>query len=86
MDQDGRQPTGPVTHQHKAAMKKLGFSFRIYDCRHTFASRALESGVDMVTLAALLGHNSLAMVMRYAHPSERFKTEAIARVSNAKAS
>jgi hypothetical protein len=44
-------------------------TFRLYDCRHTFASRAPESGMDLPTLAALLGHSKIQMVMRYAHPT-----------------
>src|SRR5262249_19739739 len=35
--------------------------------RHTFASHAAMSGVDLVTLARLLGHRNLNMVKRYAH-------------------
>lgn len=34
-------------------------------------------GVDLVTLAALLGHSRVQMVMRYAHPSEKHQFEAI---------
>jgi integrase len=51
--------------------------FRIYDLRHTGATRAAEAGMDMPTLAALLGHSKLNMVMRYAHPQERHQSEAI---------
>jgi site-specific recombinase XerD len=40
----------------------------------------IESGVDVVTLAALLGHANLAMVMRYAHPSEQHKFEAVQKM------
>lgn len=52
-------------------------AFRIYDLRHTFATRAAEAGVDLVTLAALLGHSRVQMVMRYAHPTEKHQFEAI---------
>ncbi|HEX8287105.1 MAG TPA: tyrosine-type recombinase/integrase [Pyrinomonadaceae bacterium] len=51
--------------------------FRLYDCRHTFATRVLDSGIDLLTLAAMLGHSSLDQVMRYAHPSETRKNDAI---------
>jgi hypothetical protein len=38
----------------------------------------LERGkVDLVTLAAMLGHSSLKMFMRYCHPSEKQKEAAI---------
>jgi integrase len=51
--------------------------FRIYDLRHTWATRAAEAGMDMPTLAALLGHSKLNMVMRYAHPQEKHQAEAV---------
>jgi integrase len=35
--------------------------------RHTFASHAVTAGVDLYTLAKLLGHRTVAMVQRYAH-------------------
>lgn len=56
----------------------------IYSFRHTFATRFIESGGDLLTLAAILGHSSLRMVMRYAHPSDAHKFEAIKRMSQVK--
>ncbi len=53
---------------------------QLYSFRHTFATRFLESEGDLLTLAALLGHSSLRMVMRYAHPSDNHKFEAIKRM------
>jgi integrase len=53
-------------------------SCTLYSLRHTFATRFLERRPgDLLTLAALLGHSSLRMVMRYAHPSDNHKFEAI---------
>jgi integrase len=60
--------------------------FRLYDLRHTWATRAAESGqVDMPTLAALLGHSKLNMVVRYAHPEEEHQIEAVKKLEKANA-
>ncbi len=53
----------------------------IYSFRHTFATRFIESGGDLLTLASILGHSSLRIVMRYAHPSYSHKFEAIKKMS-----
>lgn len=41
--------------------------FKPHDCRHTFASLLVQKGASLRAVADLLGHQSLAMVMRYAH-------------------
>jgi integrase/recombinase XerD len=57
----------------------------LYSFRHTFATRFLESEGDLLTLASLLGHSSLRMVMRYAHPSDAHKFDAIQRMEEKRA-
>jgi integrase len=55
---------------HEAALKKSGLNFVPYDLRHTAATRWAESGVDIVTIAAWLGHSNLRTVQKYIHPSK----------------
>jgi integrase len=76
-DEDGNPPTYPLNDQHNTARRRVGLDFRLYDCRHTFATRQVEGGTDLLTLAHLLGHASLDEVMRYAHVNEKRKSEAI---------
>lgn len=83
-DQDGADKTKTLDKLHAKVMKDVGFDFRLNDCRHTFATRALESGIDLVTLANILGHSSLRMVTRYAHPSEKRKANAIRKMDKDK--
>ena len=54
--------------------------FRLYDLRHTFASRMALAGIDLITLAALPGHSRVQMVVRYAPPVEERKIEAIQKL------
>lgn len=76
-EKDFAAPTYQLNDQHRTTRERIGLKFRLYDCRHTFATRAVESGIDLLTLAHLLGHSSLDEVMRYAHVNETRKTEAI---------
>ena len=42
---------------------------RIHDCRHTFASHAVMSGLDLYTVGRLLGHADTGSTERYAPTS-----------------
>jgi integrase len=70
-----------VNNAHEGALKRSGVAkFRLYDLRHTWATRAAMSGIDLVTLAAMLGHSRIQMVLRYAHPTEEHQKDAMRRL------
>jgi integrase len=51
--------------------------------RHTFASRLVMAGVDLRTVAELLGHRTLQMVMRYSHLAPAHQASAVDRLVSA---
>jgi len=71
--------------ENKTFSQSLDLVFRLYDCRYTFATRAVESGIDLLVLSSILGHSNLKMVMRYAHPSEKLKADAIKQIGKREA-
>jgi integrase len=57
--------------------------FHFHDLRHTFASWAVQRGATLQEVKDLLGHSTLAMVMRYAHLSPEHLRSAVARLDTA---
>lgn len=50
---------------------------RFHDLRHTFATRLVAGGVDILTVKELLGHSNIGMTLRYAHPSRENMRRAV---------
>jgi len=77
----GSPVAGDYIKEHLTALRNGELPhFRMYDLRHTWATRAAESGIDLLTIAALLGHSRIEMVKRYAHPTDGHKFKAIKRL------
>lgn len=55
----------------------------VHGIRHTYAVRALESGMSVKTLSDILGHSSTAFTMDvYGHVTEEFKHDEVSRMKN----
>jgi integrase len=64
-----------------AAKKRAGLpDIHMHDLRHTAASHLIMAGVDIRTLADILGHRTLQMVQRYTHLLHGHKLEAIDKI------
>src|SRR5262245_4672505 len=72
----GRQAGEPVKDVKNAFHTALEIAkikdFTWHDLRHTFASWLIMKGASLRSVAELLGHRGLRMVMRYAHLSPAY--------------
>ena len=79
------EPLRGYKHWFEPAVGEAGVrDFTWYCLRHTFASRLVMAGVDLRTVAELMGHQQIQMTMRYAHLAPAHESEAVERlVANA---
>ena len=63
---------------HRKLLKMAGIEhIRFHDLRHTFATVALQNGVDIKTLSGMLGHYSAGFTLdTYTHISEKMQRDA----------
>lgn len=76
---DGPRTTLQKAHRRATRGKKnkngeyeggCGVECRLYDMRHTFATRFALAGGSLPVLAKILGHADLGLLMRYVHPAQ----------------
>lgn len=82
---DGEKPVFIRSYQRtfELLLKKLGLSHKgFHSLRHTFATRALECGMDVKSLSEILGHKNATITLnRYAHSLWEHKAEMMNKLS-----
>ena len=73
-----------VLHMLHRVLKRAGLpEVRFHDLRHTFATLALQNGVDVKTVSGMLGHFSAGFTLDiYAHVTTSAKREAAKTMGN----
>lgn len=63
---------------HRKICKDIGLeNVRFHDLRHSFATTALQCGVDVKTVSTMLGHSSAGFTLNvYTHSTSRMQQEA----------
>ena len=67
-----------VVNLHKKILKDAGLPhIRFHDLRHTFATVALQNGLDVKTVSAMLGHSDASFTLRtYTHATRQMQEQA----------
>ena len=73
-----------VVNLHKKILKDAGLEhIRFHDLRHTFATLALQNGVDIKTVSSMLGHYDAGFTLRtYTHATRQKQDEAAETMGN----
>ena len=79
---DWTRPMTELEPAHQRALRESGIEppFRLYDLRHTYGTRAIEAGIDVFSVAKLMGHADLSTTERYIHLSKGHLRDAQKRI------
>ena len=84
--QENGSPYEPRTYQDlfKRCIRQAGIpDANFHSLRHTFATRSLEQGMDVVTLSRLLGHANPSITLdKYGHALDNHKRISVAKLSD----
>ena len=73
------KPVGSIKRAWGAALKNAGITRRMrpYDLRHAFATEAIAAGIDVGTVAQLMGHDPKMLLDHYQHVADKQKRAAV---------
>jgi len=78
----GGKPMKSIRKSFAGACRKAGIKeLRFHDLRHTFGTRLIQNGTDIVTVQHLLGHHSVTVTQRYTHTNLSEKRQAVERLA-----
>jgi hypothetical protein len=82
-----RKPGEKLLEVKKGFKKAVGLAeippIRFHDTRHTFATRLVRAGADIVTVQHLSGNSKITMMARYAHSLADVKMAAVCKLDSA---
>lgn len=71
-------PYCDIKRAFSGACRRSGIEdLRFHDLRHTFATRLVKRGIDLVIVKELMGHSSIVTTQRYLHSQAKEKLRAV---------
>ena len=82
--EDAPRDPSTLAAKMKLVLQRAGCKIvRFHDLRHTFATEALEHGMDVKTLSAIIGHVSAATTLNiYTHVTDAMQRQAAQKIDN----
>ncbi len=73
-----------IVNLHKKILKSAGLGhLKFHELRHTFATTALQNGVDVKTVSSMLGHYDAGFTLRtYTHATRQKQEQAAGKMGN----
>ena len=73
-----------IAKLHEKILKDTGLEhIRFHDLRHTFATMALQNGVDVKTVSSMLGHYDAGFTLRtYTHATRQMQEQAVEKMGS----
>src|SRR6185312_2538956 len=77
----GRRQTQLLRRLKEIAAAARVAGATLHKFRHTYATRLLESGCDIITVQRLMGHSDLDTTRQYLDPDKKLKRDAVDRLT-----